>query len=496
MRIQKLAILLLICPLYSIGQLKITKEEAKEDVVWLQKALEYVHPRIYKYNTKKSFDSIFGKAHKKIEASNNSILAIDVLSEVSKINAHINCGHLYTIPQFELEQEILAKKVMPFHVKILQDEIFIINDCSDAAGKLNGAKLLTVNGKSSAAILQEMKEGIATDGYIDTRKNRLIEHYFSTTYYGFDLYYYLHVDRSQTFQIEYEEYGSKEIKKVTLSGISSSDRANILLKKYHLDERTWFKTPSPRFEISDSNRFALLTVSRSFYNAKIDPDFDELLDDAFRQLKERKIQNLILDLRNNGGGSEHQQMELISYLYDKPFKLYDNIYLSHLDYRPLKSIIIERDSVDLVFNNDDEYMRKFSNDLWVSNYRYGKNLQLQPPKKNVFKGNLYVLINGTTFSSAGDLASDIRKTTDAVFIGEESGGTFEGPTGGANIVVQLPNSKIMVRISPNIQMGYMYSKHPIGRGVIPEHKIVYSIDDVLRNEDLELKKVLQLIENN
>jgi hypothetical protein len=102
-------------------------------------------------------------------------------------------------------------------------------------------------------------------------------------------------------------------------------------------------------------------------------------------------------------------------------------------------------------------------------------------------------MNGLCFSSAADLISDLKKTTAAVFIGEEPGGTLEGPTGGEEIVVQLPNSKIMVRISPNIQVGYMYQEHPAGRGVKPDYQINYSIEDILNNRDLELELALKLI---
>jgi hypothetical protein len=47
-------------------------------------------------------------------------------------------------------------------------------------------------------------------------------------------------------------------------------------------------------------------------------------------------------------------------------------------------------------------------------------------------------MNGVTFSSAADLPADLKRTTNALFIGEESGGMYEGPTGGDNIVIQLP----------------------------------------------------------
>jgi C-terminal processing protease CtpA/Prc len=244
------------------------------------------------------------------------------------------------------------------------------------------------------------------------------------------------------------------------------------------------------------NDLAVLTISRSFYDKNIDPDFDGSIKSAFSLIRSEKINNLIIDLRNNEGGDEHQQIELMSYLYDRPFRLYQNIYLSHLDFRPLKHLIIERDTANLVFNNDDQYMRKINDNLWINNYEYDDNLMLKNPSENVFKGNLYVLMNGITFSSAADLIADIKKTRDATFIGEESGGTYEGPTGGGNIVIQLPNSKIMVRVSPNIQTGYMYQKHPEGRGVLPTHPVNYTIKDVVEKRDLELEQAKNLIAKN
>jgi hypothetical protein len=103
------------------------------------------------------------------------------------------------------------------------------------------------------------------------------------------------------------------------------------------------------------------------------------------------------------------------------------------------------------------------------------------------------LINGLCFSSTAALIANIKNTTKAVFIGEESGGTYEGPTGGQTVPIILPNSKIMVRISPNINIGYMYQKHPIGRGVSPDYPVSYNISDVLANRDLEMETAKKLI---
>ncbi|NAS12155.1 S41 family peptidase [Poritiphilus flavus] len=469
---------------------QLSREEAREDIETLRTALEYVHPRLYQYNSKDFFDSRFDSIYNSL---NSGISGLDLLSMVSKINASVNCGHLYTIPQGDLENEVLNKKVLPFYFKVIGNELFILKNCSAKEHIPEGSKIISINNIPTSRILKDIMEGIATDGYIETRKRRLAERYLFYKFHGFDLYYHLNIDRSSSFEIEYLPIERDRKKSTRVQGISIEDRKKILKSRYGLDERSWFNEPSPKFELFEDENYGVLTISRSFYNEKIDPDYDSLLAKSFLTLKQKGIANLIIDLRDNEGGSEHQQMELISYLFDKPYKLYQNIYLSNLDFRPLKHVIIERDSADFLFNNDDEYMRKFGNNLWINNYEYSDNLRLQPPKEHVFEGQLYVLMNGISFSSAAATIADIKKTTSAIFIGEESGGTFEGPTGGNSIVIELPNSKIMVRISPNIQVGYMYQKHPIGRGVHPDYHIEYSIEDALKGKDLEMEMAVKLI---
>lgn len=297
--------------------------------------------------------------------------------------------------------------------------------------------------------------------------------------------------------MKYLDHKTKRTQEVVFPSISREDRRSILKTKYSIDELEWFNKPSPKFEVNENQNYAILTISRSFHDPKIDPNYDSLLQQAFTEIRRKKISNLILDLRDNEGGSEHQQSTLISYLYNKPFKLYENIYVSRLDYRPLKSILntAEKDTSNLVDKNEDEWMRKISDNLWINNYDYYEGLQFKQPQKELFTGNIIVLVNGVSFSSAAALIANIKNTTEAVFIGEESGGTYEGPTGGGTVPIILPNSKIMVRISPNINVGYMNKKHPIGRGVIPDYPVTYTIDDVLLNRDLEMEVALGLITN-
>ncbi|WP_221393763.1 S41 family peptidase [Dyadobacter sp. NIV53] len=289
--------------------LVLTKEQAAEDFQWLRRALEYVHPRLYKYESKQVVDARFDSLGSTI---NGNMKAIDLLSLVSTINASVRCGHLYTIPQYGLADEILNKKVLPFYIRIIDEKIYIRFNCSD---KLipNGSRILSVNGRSADEILKYLLPRIASDGNIRTRKIRLLERYHFRLFHGFDLYYHLHIDRSDTFKIEYIEYNSNKSKTITVSGVTFVDRQRILQDRYKKDEQAWFTTPSPNFEINEKEKYARLAIPRSFYS-KTDPDFDSLLNAAFAKIRDLQIRDLILDLRNNEGGSEQQQIGLMSYL--------------------------------------------------------------------------------------------------------------------------------------------------------------------------------------
>lgn len=481
-------------PFISHSQPILSKSQALEDFDWLTFSLDYVHPRLYKYETKETVQSRFDSL-RSVLSKKDSISALDFLGLASRLNAKVNCGHLYTIPQGKLGEVMQKRKVMPFQIKILDDKIFALHDVGEGKKITDGSEIVSINGNSASQIIQLMKQGIATDGYIDTRKDRLIERYFFESFHGFDLYYYLHVDRDSTFNIRYRKINSQEELSTTKNGIRIEERNKLLEEVYRMDVRSWFKKPSPTFSIDAENDFAVLTISRSFHDKTIDPNYDSLLSVLFKRLESQDIGNLIIDLRENEGGSEHHQMELMKYLYNKPHKLYENIFFSKLDFNALKPIIHrpEMDTSDLRYDNQDQRYRKLNDDLWVNNEPYAENLQFQPPSDHVFKGQLYVLMSGISFSSTSSLIANIKNTTSAVFLGEECGGAYEGPTGGMEIPIILPNSQIMVRLSPMIQWSYLYQKHPIGRGVLPDYPISYTIADVVNDKDLEMQKAMELI---
>ena len=59
-----------------------------------------------------------------------------------------------------------------------------------------------------------------------------------------------------------------------------------------------------------------------------------------------------------------------------------------------------------------------------------------------FKGDLYLLTNGLSFSATSAFIAAVQQNKLGKIIGETPGGAFDGLNAGPPIIVELPNSKI------------------------------------------------------
>jgi hypothetical protein len=101
-------------------------------------------------------------------------------------------------------------------------------------------------------------------------------------------------------------------------------------------------------------------------------------------------------------------------------------------------------------------------------------------------------MNGGSFSSTCEFLSATRSYTKAIFIGEESGGSYSGNTSGMKYDITLPNSKLILRV-PTVGYYMAVKEHlDLDRGILPDYPIQQSIEDLLGSEDREMKQALDL----
>ena len=111
-----------------------------------------------------------------------------------------------------------------------------------------------------------------------------------------------------------------------------------------------------------------------------------------------------------------------------------------------------------------------------------------------FKGSVYVLTSGWTYSGGAEFSTLMKEHTSAVFIGEETGGGYYGNTSGTSLTLTLPNTKLAVEI-PILKFALDVKKGKMGRGVIPDHEVQPSFNEFVNGYDTEMEHAKRLIQN-
>ena len=104
------------------------------------------------------------------------------------------------------------------------------------------------------------------------------------------------------------------------------------------------------------------------------------------------------------------------------------------------------------------------------NYYYRSNTKPEKKDENAFGGKLYVMINGGSFSASSIISSNLKGSKRATFVGEETGGAYNGCVAGQMPMIKLPYSKIQMRVGL-VAIKPFYSSELDGRGIFPDKEI-------------------------
>lgn len=111
-------------------------------------------------------------------------------------------------------------------------------------------------------------------------------------------------------------------------------------------------------------------------------------------------------------------------------------------------------------------------------------------KSNKFEGNLYVLINGGSFSAPSILSANLKNINRATFVGEETGGAYNSTVAGTLPILTLPYSKLRFRVGLQ-DIGVIKKTDTIGRGIFPDVEIKPNELDLLKDIDPEIEYIVK-----
>jgi hypothetical protein len=231
---------------------------------------------------------------------------------------------------------------------------------------------------------------------------------------------------------------------------------------------------------------AIMTI-RTFWFEDKTTNFEKFLQDSFREIRQRKIQSLIIDLRDNEGGKDSYGALLYSYLTNQSFDYYKQIRTN----TDKKFSFSDHAELPWYFWGYRQLIGKNKEGQFV--WKRHDNLKKQQPQDDAYQGDVYVLINGRSFSVTSEFAAVAYSNSRATFIGQETGGGYKGDNSGFFAIVTLPHSGFILGIPLwHYEMAVKNTNENTG-GVKPHYQVNRDIRDVLNNTDREIQTALDII---
>lgn len=412
---------------YSVSK-QLTKSAYLEDFNQLVDSIRTNHPQPYEFISKDNFDQF-------VDLTKSTITDSTTMGEFSwicnAIASKVGCLHTFTSAGsiLKFSQEMF----FPVKARYIDSKLYVLDLYSPNPELKPGVEILKINGMDVLDLQTKIAAHISSDGnnrkYADARMNNSFGYFCS-------------------YQLNFPEVYKLEI-------LENGAKKEVLLNKELPDSTNHASNTPPKnlaFTLKKSENLAIVTIRSFVYYHDQLPVFKSFIDSCFNQINSNNIENVVIDLRGNGGGDPFCAVHLLQYISDKPFRYYKKGSTTY--YKDLEEKII--------------------------------------PFKNNFSGKLHVLINSLCTSTTGHLSSILKHNKLGTLIGSETGATYSCNANTINF--QLKNTGIHASVATKIYQTDVtgFAKN---RGVIPDYEISPNLVEILDKKDVVIEKSMELMRN-
>jgi hypothetical protein len=447
-------------------QKKIAPQQLKEDIQVMEETLRNNHPSLAWYTAQDTINTSFQRAYGLLKDSMNEIEFRNLISETV---FPIRCGH--TSVRFSLGLKIINDSSLVVTTNLIRRDSVI----------RTGTVIQSINGLSSKKIIDSLLPLISIDGYSKNFSYQNLSNSFST-------YYNNRFGAQKNYTISFLNQRGEVEQKVLNKFNPLKDTADrrpfvvdplrIPPKQISRHQRQLQRIRS--FQIDSTNSYATLRLNSFGPGLR-----RHYLRKTFRELKNKKINQLVIDVRNNGGGIIKTSMFLTKLVKRKPFVFADSIYSTHRKIRSSAKVYKR-----VIYNLGLFFLTKKISDSEY-HFRYFNTKTVRPAKNN-FNGQIYILTGGYSFSATTLFAASVKGQENVSIVGEETGGGYYGNNGVFITEMVLPHSKLRVRVPLfRIVNNIHYPKN--GRGVLPDIEIKPNAETIRLNKDPKMEKVIEMI---
>ncbi|HKH90310.1 MAG TPA: S41 family peptidase [Gemmatimonadaceae bacterium] len=450
----------------------LTVEQARTDFDQLRAALEEAHGGLHRHIPKPTLDRAFDSLRARLTGPVSRRALAAVLAEMI---ARIGDGHAHLEFDRPTVDALRRAPIFPLRLAVEDSALVVVHNYSATDSSVRpGMEVVAIEGSGAREVVRRMLQVLPGDGFIESGKRASIVRSFAESYW-------LYVDPRESFTISVRDSSGATITS-HLAGVPSAERVperNAVNASMLAGEAALWR-PSDVVAVRFIGDGSVAQLRIRWFDGE---DFPRRLDDAMQTVRERGARTLVLDLRGNPGGVDEYGALLVSQLVTTPFRYFDRIHLASTrpSFNTWRAGTSERLAAGVAPDPSGG---------WLVKPALHGGVGVQQPARAAFGGRVIVLMDGGTFSTAADVCAVLRHLGRATFIGEETGGGYEGNTSGLNALVSLAHSRLALKVPMYGYWNAVRAPRERGRGTIPDRAVLARTRDVMRGLDAVLEVAL------
>lgn len=441
----------------------ISPELLRQDMDFLFKSIEEIHPNMYAYTGRKEFDLCRSGLYKHID---HAMTASEFYWQLAPVVASLKMGHVNIWPHENMKVLLPGgvkggMAVFPLAIRLEGANVVLEKNFSSVPLPL-GATVETINGEKASAVIEGLARCFALERQNPAPAVVQMPGFLS--------------------ELLWLKFGPVERWTVRLKSPDGE------VKTYEVESAPFSKVRNAQSQQGEESavctcryvpeyKTAVLNV-RSFGGDEA--KFAGHLRRCFQQIADYKASSLIVDIRQNGGGSSNNADTLIGYLMDKP-------YTQFAECRIKLSLQEEANVAGIRSGAPQLFEGKKVGDIITLGEQF-MSPQTPPDNPLRFKGTVLLLVDGGSYSTSTSFAACLKHFRIATLVGEETG---DPTTCYGNIInVKLPNSGLVVCVPSRAFV--MVGDRNDGRGVTPDHTVKQRRSDTAKGVDTVMQFALNL----
>jgi hypothetical protein len=463
---------------------RLSAAQLREEFDLIKNAYSTIHPGLFRYNSETAMALHFKTLEDFLQQDRT---LPELYLAYSRFLAKIKCGHtycnFYNQPdevKFPLFQQ--ADRV-PFTFKLPERRMIVMHDLSENR-RLKGTEILSINDIPVPAILDSLILFVKADGGNDAKRLYDLQVTGLGNYEWFDVYFPLvfNIKPNALLQIQARDLKTGAIFNTSVSATTTLGRKAMLKERYPETQET---APWQFFLVDEQTASLKLTT---FTTWDFTMDWKQFLENAARELKEKQIKNLIIDIRGNEGGAD----DALSYLA-KLFvsaKIVEKGAHRWLRYEKIS------DTLRPYLSTWDDSFFNLENKVVPTARGYFRLKSDRPEDavlssgKNGFPGQIYLVTDAGNSSLTFLMAQLLKDNDAAILVGQNTGGNRKGINGGMIFFLNLPHSRIEMDIP--VFATFPLTDQP-DEGITPHILVKSSEADIVQGKDTELEAIKKLI---